>query len=292
MDSGAILVTAERLVAAQVGSPGDVALATAGVAEARLSVARAEHTIALLERLVRTSTGSPVTLALDPEAELPTWPDADATLVLVADGKVGARIPDTARTSLLTRALTQRLELAAVRTADAALAARGRLAGRDRYPRLDLAANAQGVNPNLRRAIPNDELEFVWDVSVVASWRLDGLWSAQNVEDSVAAERDRLAADRDALIDGITSELDAALMGWEDAQAALAATGPLLDAAAEGHRVRLALFALGKASSLDVTEAETRLRRARFGAIAARVDLRVAELKILHAVGFPLVVPE
>lgn len=44
---------ADLLVAAHVGSPADVALATAGVAEARLSVERAEHAVALLQRLVR-----------------------------------------------------------------------------------------------------------------------------------------------------------------------------------------------------------------------------------------------
>ncbi|MBT9555773.1 MAG: TolC family protein [Myxococcales bacterium] len=289
VDSIAILQTAERLVAAQVGSPADVALAKAAAAEARLAVARAGHTIALLERLVRTATGAPGRLTLDADGTLPPWPGADAVLATLTPAEAGeASTTDRARTPLITRAMEERIELRAIRTGDAALAARARLAGRDRYPRLDLAANAQAVNPNLRRAIPNDELEFVWDVSVVASWRLDGLWSAQNVEESVAAEREHLAADRGSLLDGITSELDAALAAWDDAQAALTAAGPILAAATEGHRVRLALFALGKASSLEVTEAETTLRRARLAAVVARVDVRIAELKVLHAVGFVL----
>jgi len=76
------------------------------------------------------------------------------------------------------------------------------------------------------------------------------------------------------------------MTAWPAAQAALTAAGPILASATEGHRVRLALFALGKASSLEVTEAETTLRRARLAAVVARVDVRIAELKVLHAVGF------
>jgi len=154
-----------------------------------------------------------------------------------------------------------------------------------------LAANTQAVNPNPRRAIPSDDFEFIWDVSVVASWQLDGLWTSANFQESVAAERDRLASDRDAFTDGVTAELEAALAAQADATAGLAASGPILEAATEAHRVRTVLFGLGKASSVELTEAETQLQRARLGAVSARVDARIAELKLLYAVGYPLFRP-
>jgi outer membrane protein TolC len=49
--------------------------------------------------------------------------------------------------------------------------------------------------------------------------------------------------------------------------------------------VRRALFQVGRATSVELTDAETELTRARLDALRARVDQRVARTKLLYALG-------
>ncbi len=58
-----------------------------------------------------------------------------------------------------------------------------------------------------------------------------------------------------------------------------------LSAAEEGYRVRRLLFLAGRATSVELTDAETELTRARQSALDARVDQRVSRERFQHAVG-------
>ena len=44
-------------------------------------------------------------------------------------------------------------------------------------------------------------------------------------------------------------------------------------------------LANGRATSVELTDAETDLTRARLDAINARIDLRIARVRLVHAVG-------
>jgi outer membrane protein TolC len=49
--------------------------------------------------------------------------------------------------------------------------------------------------------------------------------------------------------------------------------------------VRRALFQNGRATSVELTDAETERSRAQLEAISARVDRRIAEARLTHALG-------
>jgi len=70
-----------------------------------------------------------------------------------------------------------------------------------------------------------------------------------------------------------------------EARAALVSTAQGLVAAEESYRVRRSLFQNGRATSVELTDAETDLTRARLEAINARVDLRIALVRREHATG-------
>ncbi|MCC6625211.1 MAG: TolC family protein [Deltaproteobacteria bacterium] len=267
-DAEAHLAAALVLQRAEVAAAGDVRLAEARLAEARLGLERARHGQALAERSLSTVTHQ----ALDP-ARLPVtteaiWP-----------------APDEPRAALIERALGARPEALALAHGEAALQRRSDLAAIDRLPRLDLVANAQVANPSPRGLQNEDEFVGLWDASAVLSWRLDGLWEAETAADRIAAERRGLAADREALADGIAFEIDLALRSIADADAAARASAAMLVAAEEAHRVRTKAYAAGRASSLDLSEAERQLTQARLAGVDATIDRRLGELRLAHALG-------
>ena len=66
---------------------------------------------------------------------------------------------------------------------------------------------------------------------------------------------------------------------------AIDTTTRALVTAEEAYRVRRALFQNGRATNLELTDAELDLPRARLDAIDARIALRVAKANLARAVG-------
>ena len=58
-----------------------------------------------------------------------------------------------------------------------------------------------------------------------------------------------------------------------------------LAAAEESYRVRRALFQNGRSTSVELTDAETERSRAQLESISARLDHRIAQVRLVHAVG-------
>jgi outer membrane protein TolC len=190
--------------------------------------------------------------------------------------------------AMLAEASRLRPEVKALGEGRLALSARADLARAARLPRLDLAANAQLVDPNPRTLMQEDGLVGIWDVSAVLSWQLDGLWQADTDLRGLAAERTALEADQRALEDGFRMEIEAALTALRDAESRRLASNAMIAAASEGHRVRLALYRAGSATATEVAEAETQLARARLAAVDAEVGLWVGKVRLDHALGRPL----
>jgi outer membrane protein TolC len=92
-------------------------------------------------------------------------------------------------------------------------------------------------------------------------------------------------AQRNALRDGLRAEVMQAQNALREAQVALQTTARALVAAEESYRVRRELFKNGRATNLEVTDAENNLLRARYESINARVDLRIALVNLEHALG-------
>jgi outer membrane protein TolC len=70
-----------------------------------------------------------------------------------------------------------------------------------------------------------------------------------------------------------------------EAGKAIDTSGRRLRAAEEAYRVRTLLFQNGRATGVELTDAEVELTRARLDAVAARVGLHVARVELAHAAG-------
>lgn len=85
--------------------------------------------------------------------------------------------------------------------------------------------------------------------------------------------------------DQLHSEVTQAFTALREADASIQTTAAGLATAEESYRVRGVLFLNGRATSVELTDAETDLTRARLESLNARVDVRVALARLEHATG-------
>lgn len=189
-------------------------------------------------------------------------------------------LPDLTRT-----ALAQRPELVAIELRAKAVQKQASVERAGNYPRLDLFANAHYDNPNQRVFPLRDEFKASWDAGVQLSWTPTDIASASAAARSQSANAESLLAERRALTDRIRREVSAAYRALQDARAGIRTSEKSLAAAEESHRVRRVLFQNGRATSVEVMDAELELTRARLVAVTARIDLRVARVRLDYALG-------
>ena len=102
---------------------------------------------------------------------------------------------------------------------------------------------------------------------------------------NLTARAASVTAQKQALEDGIRVEVTQARNALREAQAAVESTTQGLAASEESYRVRRSLFRNGRATAVELTDAETDLTRSRLEAINARVDVQIALVRLEHAVG-------
>ncbi|MBL8788698.1 MAG: TolC family protein [Deltaproteobacteria bacterium] len=277
-DAKARLAEADKRVRAEVASTADLELAKVRVAEAELQQATLASTQELVEAQLRALLDLPVAATLTIVDDAAATPEAAP-----ASAAPATSAADLA--ALIADAWRDRPEPRALNEAEAAYRAELGLAEVKRLPRFDVVANAQVVNPNPRAFPQKDAFSATWDVSAVVSWNVNGLWETAPAADEVRAKVLALDADRRALDDGLRLEIAAALRVLRDATAKEQSSRAMLAAATEGHRVRTRLYALGKATAVEVAEAETQLERARLGLVDAAIDRNVGEARLRYAVG-------
>jgi outer membrane protein TolC len=86
-------------------------------------------------------------------------------------------------------------------------------------------------------------------------------------------------------MDGLRSEVTATYTAVREADVAVGTTSRGLQAAEESYRIRNELFKVGRATSVELTDAEADLTRARIEAVGARIDQRIARARLEHALG-------
>lgn len=265
-----------RRIEARLASDADRLLAEVDLAERRQTLASLGHS----KRLVLAQLAALLDLeAVTPERFLLELDPITSDALLLANADL---VP------LLEEAWRQRPEPRALHEQERSLSARGRLAGAQRLPRLDLAAQAQLVDPNPRTIDQSSGLVGIWDVSAILSWSLDGLWLAETDERGLSAERLALSADRRALDDGLRLEIASALSSLADARTQRDSAQAMVAAATEGYRVRFALFQAAAATATELAEAETQLAAARLALVDAELGIRVGLARLDHALGRPL----
>jgi outer membrane protein TolC len=179
----------------------------------------------------------------------------------------------------------QRLELKVLAENEQAIRDQSALTSAGNYPRLDAAAGAEYSNPNQRYFPPENKWNSTWYAGVTLSWTPTNIFTTQANTRSLDAKAAEVAAQRQALLDGLELEVSQALSAEHDAEFAVTVSQQALAASEEGYRVRRELFRSGRATLVEVTDSETELTRARLELVNAHVDLRIAQVQLAHALG-------
>jgi outer membrane protein TolC len=197
----------------------------------------------------------------------------------------GEPAPAAGEAALVNEALARRLELRVFGAQERAAhqqASAVRAAG---LPRLDAVGTATYARPNQRVFPMKDEFRGTWDASLVLSWAPTDLFATEAGHRQYEARAQAAAAEGQVVADAIRVEVAQLLQAAREAETAIASATRGLASAEESYRVRRLLFQNGRATSVELTDAETELLRARLAAVSARVDRKVAQVRLEHAVG-------
>ncbi|HZS35297.1 MAG TPA: TolC family protein [Polyangia bacterium] len=264
------LDAARRLFEAGSASKADVLRVEAQVAASELFATRARNLEAVLEDQLRTAmhdaTGRRYEIGEDLQAEL-------------------APLAVPPAPALVDEAWARRLELRVLGHAERAARAQATVARSGILPQLALFGDVLAADPNPRFFPQKDSFETTWDAGVQLSWTpndtASSLFAGRAGDDKAQAAAAQIGALRDALRNEVMQTYEA----LREADFAVGSTARGLDAAEESYRVRRELFANGRATSIELTDAETDLTQARLAAVGARIDQRIARVRLLHAAG-------
>jgi outer membrane protein TolC len=196
-----------------------------------------------------------------------------------------AVMPGDNLSALWTEASSNRLEVRALDESAGSMRDQAKVARAGYYPRLDGVANLIHANPNQRVFPAQEAFKTTWDAGLALTWSPNDVGNAAAQSGSLEARAAGLVAQRQALADGIRLEVTQSRNALREAKQAIESSAQGLVAAEESYRVRRSLFQNGRATSVELTDAETDLTRARLESINARVDLQVAKVRLEHALG-------
>jgi outer membrane protein len=183
-------------------------------------------------------------------------------------------------------ALSKRPELKALERAEQALREQAKIARAANYPRLDALANATYANPNQRYLFEQDpEFHGTWDAGVTLSWTPTDIPGARGQTATIEARALEVAANRRAFLEGLRLDVNQVLRLADEARFEIGVAREAVASAEEGYRVRRELFRAGRATTVEVTDAETVLTRARSALVDAHVAARVALAELRHSLG-------
>lgn len=250
-------------------SSADVLDAESRVAGAELLVERTKNLARLDEERLRTILHDPS------QKKYEIGDDFDST---IADER--ADFP-----TLYAEALRRRPELRALDRSSSSLAEQKKAVRSSSYPRLDAFGNAYYSNPNQRYVPQREEWKASWDVGVQLSWTPNNVATSAANARGLEAQRERNQAQRQQLSEALRTEVFDALQTTREAKVALATSARSLRASEEAYRVRLEQYKLGRSSSVELSDAESSLLRARIEHVRAKVSIRAARARLDHAVG-------
>ena len=250
-------------------SKADVLRAETQVAAAELAVERANSGVVLTERQIR------VAIHAKEEDNLAPGDPLDAQLpALSKDVKAMVSEAHGARPEM--KSIDKNAE-AARKQADVFRAGK--------YPVLSGFGDVTYANPNPRRFPQADEWFPTWSVGAQVTWSPNDFFLAGPNAGDAEARAAALDAQRQAVRDGIEIEVISAYQAAIEAEAAMASTARQLDSALEGYRVARELFNNGRGTATTLIDAEIVLAQTRFDQLNARVDARIARIRLDHALG-------
>lgn len=179
----------------------------------------------------------------------------------------------------------QRVDLAAALAAQRAASHRTDVERAKAYPRLDAFFNGYYANPNMRFLPPQDEFRGTWDAGVQLTWTPNEVFTTRAEVRAQEAEVARLGEERRVLAEALRREVVEAREELARVKAVKAGSEARLSAAEAAYRARQEAFDLGRATFSDVITAQTEMLLARLAYIDTQVGLKIAEVRLEHAVG-------
>jgi outer membrane protein TolC len=265
------VVDAQHAFDAGTVSKADVLRAESQLAASRLLQERAKSMAEVTETQIRVAMHDPTPMAYEVGESI----DGDTPTVQGAENLA----------ALWSEAAAARLEPKALEQNSDALREQAKVAKAGHYPRLDAFGDVIYANPNQRFFPLQNRFRATWDVGVQLTYSPNDIAIASANDRNLSARAASVLAQRQALQDGIRIEVTQARNALREAQAAVESTAQGLVASEESYRVRRSLFRNGRATGVEVTDAETDLTRSRLETINARVDVRIAQVRLEHALG-------
>jgi outer membrane protein TolC len=259
----------ENLFSVGSASKADVLRAQTQVSSAELLVERAKNGITIAERNVRVATHAKEDEKLEPGESIDAQPPA---------------APRDLR-NLVSQAIAARPE---VKSIDRNAEATRKLASvqkAGRYPTLTAQGDVIYGNPNPRVFPQRQEGFTTWAISAQITWSPNDVITAGGNAADLDARAAALDAERIATRDAIELEVNQHLTAVLEADFAIQTTTRQLESAEEAYRVARELFTAGRGTSTTLFDAEVALAQARFEHLNAKVDARLARIRLDHALG-------
>lgn len=257
-------------------SKADVLRAETGVASAELALERTRNLETLTARQVKVAIHA----------------DDDTPIATAEDVMVKAPPVPLTLAQATQEAQTNRAELKSLAANADALKRQAKAIRAAYYPTLGAFADAIEGNPNPRRFGVTDEWFPTWDVGAQLTWSPNDALATKSAAADADAKVAAIEAQRQAAIDGILIEVQQAWTAVKEADYAIETSARQVASAEEAYRVARELFNAGRATSTTLTDAETELVRARLEVLNANVDAKTARVRLEHAIGRDVKVPQ
>ena len=251
-------------------SRADVLRLEAQVANAEQFSAEARAFLAIAEERLRLTIGTPPAQRLGIGVDLMAAAPAP---------------PAESLQALQQEALRKRLDIRALDETIYSLKSAENTMVAGYLPRVDAFANLTYANPNQRIFPSVNEFRGTWEAGVRASWAINDTFSNIGASAEAKARTEALRQQKVEIVNGLRLEVASAYADVMKAASKIDAADRQLVAAAESMRVRTELFRAGRATTVELVDAEGEVTRARLGMIDARIGLLVARTRLEHAVG-------
>jgi outer membrane protein TolC len=264
------LARIRSLAAADSASEADIARVEATVAASDLVVAQSQNLAALQrERLA---------IAMH---------DTGASDYQIGDDfRVTSGAADTYETPSLVRlAVRQRPEVDALALEASAYGKQAEVARSQAIPRLDAFAQGTTANPNQRYFPPEQTFHSTWAVGVQLTYAPNDTATGLSSAAQARAKAAGVDAERRALLDAIHIEVAEAVLAHRNAVVGIETSSRRVAAAETSYRARRERFVAEKATTVELTEAQTELFNARLEAVEAQVAIRRAKARIAYVTG-------
>ena len=182
-------------------------------------------------------------------------------------------------------ATIHRLEVRALRETQTAMKEKESVDRSGAYPRIEAFGNLTYANPNQRIVPQVPEWNASWDVGVRAVWTVNDIGIKRAEVKKTQAESAELLAQQRSIEYGLRTEVVSAYQGERGARLSTKTAERGLKAAEAAYQDRVLLYENGRATSLDLLEAETSLVGARLNLVQAHVALRNSHVRLRHALG-------